>query len=255
MIFKNVFLPILDYFGMIGRNRLSQEQIRKLKKFSPYFRRLKLKHQRDFMKRVGQFIQSKSFIPRDVSEVTEEMKVVVAALSVQLTFGLPRIYLSHFEKVLIYPDNYYSTINNQFHKGEVNPRFGIIVLSWKNLVEGIANENDGINLGLHELAHAIHLENRIRNAEYGFLDEKVWRDYSDLAAYEMTKISSGEPSFFRNSAAYDHYEFFAVLVENFFERPNELKAYSPNLYKKISLLLKQDPINLSSTLIWKFRFS
>jgi Mlc titration factor MtfA (ptsG expression regulator) len=111
-------------------------------------------------------------------------------------------------------------------------------------VQGIANENDGINLGLHELAHAIHLENRIRNAEYGFLDEKVWHEYSDLAEYEMFKIANGEPSFFRNSAAIDRYEFFAVLLENFFERPKSLKAYSPVLYKKTTLLLKQDPITL-----------
>jgi Mlc titration factor MtfA (ptsG expression regulator) len=229
---------------MIGGERLSQEQIRKLKKYSPYFRKLKLKHQKEFMKRVGQFITSKNFIPREMNEVTEEMKVLVAALSVQLTFGLPRIYLSHFEKILIYPDNYYSTINNQYHKGEVNPRFGIIALSWRNLVEGIANENDGINLGLHELAHAIHLENRIRNTEYGFLDEQVWLDYSDLAAYEMTKIENGEPSLFRDAAAIDHYEFFAVLIENFFEKPQQLRNYSPHLYESAILLLQQDPLKL-----------
>ncbi|SMG43557.1 hypothetical protein SAMN05661096_03043 [Marivirga sericea] len=229
---------------MIGGKRLSQEQIRKLKKYSPYFRNLKLKHQQEFMKRVGQFIKAKTFIPRNMEEVTEEMKVLVAALSVQLTFGLPRIYLSHFEKILIYPDSYYSTINNQYHKGEVNPRFGIIALSWRNLVEGIAYESDGINLGLHELAHAIHLENRIKNAEYGFLDNKVWLDYSDLAAYEMTKIENGESSFFRNAAAIDHYEFFAVLIENFFEKPKQLKNYSSHLYECTTFLLKQDPLKL-----------
>ena len=229
---------------MIGGERLSQEQIRKLKKYSPYFRKLKLKHQKEFLRRVSEVLSAKKFISRNMEEVTDEMKVVVAALSVQLTFGLPRIYLSHFEKILIYPDNYYSTVNNQYHKGEVNPRFGIIVLSWKNLVQGIANEDDGINLGIHELAHAIHLENRIRNTEYGFLDEKRWREYSDLAAYEMTKIESGEPSIFRKSAAIDHYEFFAVLMENFFERPKKLKKYSPHLYESTTLLLQQDPLKL-----------
>ena len=243
-IIWDVVKVTLQYFGIYSLGRLNQEQVRKLKKYSPYFRKLKQKHQKKFLRRMSHFIAAKQFVSRGMSEVTEEMKVVVAALSVQITFGLPRIYLSHFEKILIYPDNYYSSINKQYHKGEVNPRFGIIVLSWKNLVEGIANESDGINLGIHELAHAIHLENRISNHEYGFLDEKLWKKYYDLAEYEMFKIKEGEASVFRSAAAIDHHEFFAVLLENFFERPKALKAYSPNLYKKTTLLLKQDPIKL-----------
>lgn len=243
-VYRNVIAPILNYYGVIGSGRLNQEQIRKLKKYSPYFRKLKLKHQKDFLSRVSHFIAAKQFVSRGMDEITEEMKVVVAALSVQLTFGLPRIYLAHFEKILIYPDSYYSTVNNQYHKGEVNPRFGIIVLSWKNLVQGIADENDGINLGLHELAHAIHLENRIRNTEFGFLDEKVWREYSDLATYEISKIEAGESSLFRASAAYDHHEFFAVLIENFFERPKALKKHHSSLYESTTLLLQQDPLKL-----------
>lgn len=243
-VHRNVIAPILNYYGVIGSSRLDQEQVRKLKKYSPYFRKLKRHHQKEFLKRVGHFISVKKFVSRGMKEVTEEMKVVVAALSVQLTFGLPRVYLSHFEKILIYPDNYYSTINNQYHRGEVNPRFGIIVLSWKNLVQGIADESDGINLGIHELAHAIHLENRISNKEYGFIDSKLWKKYNDLADYEMFKIKEGDTSMFRSAAAIDQHEFFAVLLENFFERPKALKAYSPSLYRKTTLLLKQDPIRL-----------
>jgi len=241
---RDVIKATLNYFGIFGLGRLNQEQVRKLKRYSPYFRQLKLKYQKEYMWRVSQFISAKKFVPRGMEEVTEEMKVVVAALSVQLTFGLPRVYLAHFKKILIYPGNYYSTINKQYHKGEVNPRFGIIVLSWKNLVEGIANESDGVNLGIHELAHAIHLENRISNYEYGFLDEKLWKKYYDLAEFEMLKIKEGDTSMFRSAAAIDHHEFFAVLLENFFERPKVLKAYSPVLYEKTTKLLKQDPLKL-----------
>lgn len=243
-VFKSVGIPILEYFDIIGAKKLKDVQIRNLDKYSSYYRRLNTKHKREFRKRVARFIYTKQFIPRELEVVTEEMKIVVASLAIQMTFGLPKVYLSHFSKVLIYPDNYYSTVNNQYHKGEVNPRFGIIVLSWKNLVQGIANETDGINLGLHELAHAIHLENRISNKEYGFIDSNLWEKYNDLVTYEMLKIKEGDTSMFRSAAAIDHHEFFAVLLENFFERPKALKTYSPVLYEKTTKLLKQDPIKL-----------
>ncbi|WP_296619672.1 zinc-dependent peptidase [Marivirga sp.] len=247
LIFKtirDVIVVTFNYFGVFGIGSLNQEQLKKLNKYSPYYRDLEYRQKRKFERKVVQFIFSRKFVSRGIEDVTDEMKLVVASLAVQITFGLPRIYLAHFKKILIYPDNYYSTINNQYHKGEVNPRFGIIVLSWKNLVHGIANETDGINLGLHELAHAIHLENRISNKEYGFIDVKLWKKYVDLAEYEMFKIREGDTSMFRSAAAIDHHEFFAVLLENFFERPQDLKAYSPNLYKKTTMLLKQDPIKL-----------
>jgi Mlc titration factor MtfA (ptsG expression regulator) len=243
-IFKNIGVPILEYFDIISTKKLNDVQIKNLEKYSPYYRRLKSKYKREFRLRVARFIYSKEFIPRKLDIVSEEMKIVVASLAIQMTFGLPKIYLSHFEKIMVYPDNYYSTINNQYHKGEVNPRFGIIVLSWKNLVQGIANETDGVNLGIHELAHAIHLENRISNHEYGFLDEKLWKKYYDLAEFEMFKIKEGDTTLFRSAAAIDHHEFFAVLLENFFERPKALKAYSPVLYEKTTKLLRQDPIKL-----------
>lgn len=69
-----------------------------------------------FEKKVNQFIHSKEFIPRGISEITIEMEALISAAAIQLTFGLPDITLKHFDKILIYPNDYYSTINRQHHK-------------------------------------------------------------------------------------------------------------------------------------------
>jgi excinuclease UvrABC helicase subunit UvrB len=86
-IIWDVVKVTLQYFGIYSLGRLNQEQVRKLKKYSPYFRKLKQKHQKKFLRRMSHFIAAKQFVSRGMSEVTEEMKVVVAALSVQITFG------------------------------------------------------------------------------------------------------------------------------------------------------------------------
>ena len=44
----------------------------------------------------------------------------------------------------------------------------------------------------------------------------------------------------KNRFANEH-EFFAVAVENFFERPQEFKNAIPELYSILSKLLNQDP--------------
>ncbi|MEO9966295.1 MAG: zinc-dependent peptidase [Reichenbachiella sp.] len=213
-----------------------------LKRF-PYYVNLSENKRRRFEQKVQYFIHVKEFIPRQIPVVTEEMKVLIAACAVQLTFGYPKIFLSHFKRILVYPDNYYSTINKTYHKGEVNPRMQAIVLSWKAFVEGYIDQEDGRNLGLHEMAHALRLENLILNAEYNFLDAEVLESWQRLADEEMINIANGQSSMFRDYAGTDPDEFFSVAIENFFERPEKFKGLMPNLYGILVLLLKQDPLN------------
>lgn len=172
------------------------------------------------------------------------MRVLISATAIQLTFGLPQIYLTHFDKILIYPDSYYSRITWKYHVGEVNPRMGMIILSWKSFVDGYADLTDSLNVGIHEMAHAIHFENRIRNEEFDFLDTQGLRELEKITARELPRIRNGEVHFFRSYAGTNEHEFFAVALEYFFEKPVEFKKSIPDLYGTLSRLLNQDPIAL-----------
>ena len=178
-----------------------------------------------------------------MEKITDEMKALIAGAAIQLTFGHPSIYFTHFKRILVYPDSYYSEISQRYHKGEVNMG-GLIVLSWKNFVEGYADNEDGRNLGLHEMAHALHLENAITNEEYGFLDDNVLRAWTDLCFSEIEKMKEGKSDFFRAYAITNSQEFFAVAVENFFERPGEFHDWNPKLYDTLIKILNQDPLKL-----------
>ena len=187
-------------------------------------------------------------IPRGgLKQTTREMQLLIGATAVMVTFGFRGVSLKHFKKILIYPDNYFSTINQQYHQGEVNPKLGIIVLSWRNFAEGFLYPTDGVNLGIHEIAHALKLENQIHyNRESNFFNPDRWETYAQLAAMEIRKIQSGELSIFRPSAGKNSHEFFAVALETFFEKSAELKEYNPEFYQALVFLLKQDPLVLGS---------
>lgn len=220
-----------------------------LKKHFPYYNKLELRKRKQFERKVQYFIHIKEFIPRHIDHVTDEMKVLISACAVQLTFGYPKVFLSHFKRILIYPDAYYSTINKTYHKGEVNPRLRAIVLSWKNFVHGYLDQKDGINLGLHEMAHALRLENMIFNDEVDFFDHKALDEWHDLAAVEIDLIKEGNSRMFRDYAATDQDEFFSIAIENFFERPEDFREVMPKLYEVLSKLLKQDPYKLTHVVI------
>ncbi len=242
VIFGMIFISTLIKYQGQHVLPFPKESKEILRKYFDYYQNLNSEQRLSFEKKVHQFMRLKQFIPRGIDSVTLEMKTLISACAVQLTFGLPYVFLRHFKRILVYPDNYYSTINHNYHKGEVNPRYGIIVMSWKAFVQGYYKKQ-GINLGLHEMAHALHLENMILNDEFDFLDSTILKDWSKLAKIEMVKIKNGT-SFFRSYGGSNEHEFFAVAVENFFERPREFKARVPEAYRVLSQLLNQDPAHI-----------
>jgi len=223
--------------------RIQDKYLIPLQKYQKYYQRLNPSDKKMFENRVQKFIDLKQFIPREMDKVTDEMKALIAGSAIQLVNGLPKIYFSHFKRILVYPDDYYSGISRRYHKGEVNMK-GLIVLSWKNFVNGYIDQEDGRNLGLHEMAHALRLENAITNEEYGFLDNEIMKTWTDLCYREIHKMEDGESDFFRSYAATNSQEFFAVAVENFFERPKDFKEWNPKLYDTLAQMLNQDPLKI-----------
>jgi MtfA peptidase len=218
-----------------------------LLKYFPFYQKLSPSNKSIFEKKLVRFLYSKRFIPRNVAEVTIEAKVLISASAVQLTFGLPNVYLEHFHTILVYPNDYYSSITKRFHKGEVNPLFGMIVISWQSFVDGYIYPTDSFNLGLHEMAHALRLENIIRNEEYNFFDEDLMEKLDSFAHSYCNMPEQKGSNFIRAYACTNVHEFFSVSVENFFERPAAFKAELPELYNILVKLLNQDPGQLTSS--------
>ena len=210
-----------------------------------YYQKLPPKSKQIFERRLALFISSKKFIPRQMDHVTWEMKVLISASAIQLTFGFPKVNLSWFRFILVYPETFFSQANQQRHKGEVNPKAKTIVLSWRYFVEGYL-KSDGRNLGLHEMAHALRLENRIMNEEYNFLDHEILEEWEARAKRTMQEIKAGTETFFRKYGGVNNEEFFAVAVENFFERPDEFQEKHPKTYRTMCQLLRQDPVLLEN---------
>ena len=234
-------------FGILDFLRvkfLSREKKWMLKKFFSkhfdYFNHLSDKEKELFIVRAYRLIYSIKIIGRQDFKVTTDNKFFVIAAYVQLTFGFKYYNLPKFHTILVYPDAYKNKLTGNMHYGEVNPR-GIIVLSWKKLLKGHKITDDGINLGLHEMAHTLmHTIIHSNDHENGL--DAYMRDIVRFSRAEMDKIKSDDHHLFRKYASANIYEFFAIAIENFFEVPDKLQKELPKLYQHLVLLLKQDPI-------------
>lgn len=174
-------------------------------------------------------------------EVTQPTRFLIAAAQVQLTFGYRRFYLSRFRNILVYPEEYKNKKTGHYHQGEVNGR-GIIVLSWNNFLKGYKDPHDRINLGLHEMAHALMLTIIHTNDHEAGLDHYL-NKVLKLSLPEIKRIKQQKAHLFRSYAGSNTFEFFAIAIENFFEDPSRMRDELPAIYHHLCTLLKQDPAN------------
>ena len=203
-----------------------------------FYNKLTPKHKIYFEHRVASFINDKHFIGRDNLHVTEEMKVLISATAVMLTFGFRDFYIGLINKIFIYPEEFYSNMNQDYHKGEFNPRLETLVLSWKDFKKGFEIEKDKLNLGIHEFAHAIHLNSIKERDVSSTIFSDSFKELTELLANtEALRKDLISSEYFREYAYTNQYEFLAVIIESFIESPEDFKTQFPEIYSKTKQML------------------
>ena len=208
-----------------------------------FYRSLSQQDQLRFRARVRRFVADKLIVGVKNVYLPDNMRSFIAASAVQLTFGLNDWMLDHFHTIRIYPKEFYSRIYERNLKGGTSQN-GVIWFSWKDYLAGYADQENGLNLGLHEMAHALMV-----NMQEDHMDARFVASFAQLTQIEervMQKVRSGEVRFLRSYAGTNISEFFAVSVEHFFEQPQEFARQLPELYRALSDLLQQDPAGLQN---------
>jgi Mlc titration factor MtfA (ptsG expression regulator) len=212
----------------------------------PYFGRLTDANKHRFLKRVYNFRKAKSFLFKGL-DPSEEIAILVSAAAVQVSFGLKNYSLSFFKDIYILSDAYQAINAKELYIGHISPTG--IYISWKHFLQGYEDYNDGMNLALHEMAHALHHENFIQ--ETG-IDWDFRQDFDKLPSVYgplMTQAVVERRSYLRGYAFTNFYEFWAVSVEYFFENPQGLKDNLPQLYAILCATLNQDPLHLDELVL------
>lgn len=232
-IYLNWFKRPLWVHFYLKKQRLKPFQRRILKEKFTFYSKLSELDKKRFEHRVINFINEKDFIGRDGLIIDDDKRIMIGATAVMLTFGMRDYLIPIIEKVIVYPDIFYSKINQENHKGEFNPMVKALVLSWKDFEEGFRIDDDNLNLGIHEFTHAIHLNSMKSNDTASIIFSDGFYELQQLLLNENFKEKIYESTFFRDYAFTNKFEFLAVVLENFIESPEEFKGQFPVLYKKI----------------------
>lgn len=227
----------------------------------PIFRRLPSADQAALLGHVNVFLDEKRFEGCAGLEVTDEIRVTIAAQACLLLLHRESDYYPQLTSILVYPSGYRAPDVRHLggglwqegieeRDGETAAHLRAVVLSWDAVIEGAADPTDGENVVLHEFAHQLDFENRVADGTPSFDARAEYLEWAQVMTAELdalrTAEKTGAPTLLDSYGATDPAEFFAVSTEAFFERPRALRARHPSLYAQLRRFFCQDPAAYSA---------
>ncbi len=196
-----------------------------------------------FLNRLKIFVWEKTWIEAGGMEITDEVKVVVAATAVRLGLYLDDDIYNRLTEIVVYPSHYHHPEEEGIVFGEAHA-WGTVVLSWDAVVGGIANPHDGHDTATHEFAHVLDRNSGQFNGTpelHARGDYRPWAVVLDRHFQGLRNGRSVDRKVLRDYGATNEAEFFAVATESFFEKPRQMLEKTPDLYAQLQHFYGFDP--------------
>ena len=235
-----------------------------LKRRVPYVRALPADLQLQLKQHIQVFVAEKAFIGCDGLQVTDEMRVTIAAQACLLILNRPRGYYPNLRQILVYPGSFVvqrehtdgAGVNHQGRQVLAGESWseGQVILSWRDALRDAATPDDGRNVVIHEFAHQLDQETGSANGAPILARREYYARWAKVlgAEYQQLQARAGraqrhddpdEEALFSDYGATDPAEFFAVISEVFFEQPKRMADEHPALYQELARFYRLEPLS------------
>ncbi len=204
------------------------------------------------------FLAEKHFEGCGGLEMTDAIKVTIAASACLLLLHRETDIYPRLITILVYPSAYVAKTKNpigvlalegeSINLGE-SWSSGVVILSWDDVLAGASDIRDGQNVVLHEFAHQLDREDGWVDGAPPLERRSQYVTWARVlgAEYERLQRASrlGRSTVLDQYGTKDPAEFFAVATECFFEKPHVLRKRHPELYEELRSFYRQDPARLA----------
>ena len=196
------------------------------------------------------FLAEKEFAGAHGLELTDEMRVSIAAQACLPILELSLDWYRGWRGIVVYPGDFRvrrTEVDEDgvVHEwddelaGEAMPG-GPVVLSW----DALARDPE-INVVIHEFAHKLDMLNGTADGLpplHPGMDRAAWIRVFDQAYEGFCDAVDRDKDTWLDPYAAEHLsEFFAVISEAFFREPRETRRRYPDVYDQLRAFYRQDP--------------
>lgn len=221
----------------------------------PPFRHLPDGLRQELILHVRHFLYEKEFVGLAGLEINDEIRLTIAGEACLLLLNRKTSGYRALRFIYVYPSGYTAphqqvdsagvvTEGQQNRSGESWGN-GRVILSWDSVTHGARNFDDGHNVVLHEFAHQLDQESGSANGAPILHSQSSYRSWANVLADEFKDLQRdaqhGKRSLMDHYGATNPAEFFAVATETFYERPEEMAQYQPELFNELKDYYQIDP--------------
>ena len=223
----------------------------------PVYRKLPNELKEKLKQRVVIFLDEKLFEGCGGLEMTDEIRIVIAAYASVLILEETSDYYGDLQAILVYPDDYVAPVHHESEGGIVSEGFesrhgeywgaGSIVLSWRDIQRNLYSPRGEGNLIYHEFSHLLDdrygLTAGVSDTGKPLRDDEWTRVFSNTYQKLIRTARTGNLSALDTYGAKNPAELFSVATEAFFEKPVRLKRELPELYEMLKSFYGLDPVS------------
>jgi len=205
---------------------------------------------------INVFLDEKRFEGCGGLEITDEMRVTIAAEACMLLLSRAQRFYPRLHSILVYPTAYFARQASPVgHGGYIEEdipllgqswRGGSLVLAWDHVKAEARAANGGHNVVLHEFAHQLDQEDGTADGAPILAHRSAYVAWARVLGREYATLQKSKKahrrSVMRKYGATNPAEFFAVASETFFEKPKQMQKRHPELYDELRDYYKLDPL-------------
>ena len=233
-----------------------EEYVQFIKKYIPIYERLPEELKTQLQGFINVFLAEKKFVGCSGQEITDEVKVTIAAQACMLLLNRKTNFYPKLKTIYVYPHTYIAKglqndggliVDGKSVRLGESWQNGPVVLTWDSVTGGARNIEDGRNVVFHEFAHQLDQEDGDADGAPILENRSCYRSWAAVlsAEYERlcNKTHGRRRSVLNKYGATNPAEFFAVATEAFFEKPKQMNKKSPDLYKELKSYYQIDPMS------------
>lgn len=212
----------------------------------PFYRKLTAEQKTEFAARMQHFLATTRIT--GVNTAVEDLdRILIAASAIIPIFSFKDWEYVNLHEVLLYPDSFDHEFQQEGSKRSIlgmvgsGPLNHLMILSQHELRQAFINQTGKTNTAIHEFVHLVDkMDGEADGIPEFILSQRYMIPWLQLMQEEIKRILADQ-SDINPYGATNQAEFFAVVSEYFFERPDLLRQKHPELYELLNRIFhKQD---------------
>ncbi len=227
--------PQIDYWYHTKKPvPLDEELLVWLRKYSPYYNKLKDSDKEKYETRMSLYLEARAFtsIGEEKRKVPEDVKCAIASQGIMMNMGNEDFLIGDMDRVFLYKHPFPSPRMQFLHTVETFYEDGTLIFSLSHLIPGLIHSDQYYNIVMHGYAEA-YLQ--VYDKGYPIIADQTWEGLEAINGFKRGDIEA--------TLGYKIDDIRIVHINYFFTYPEKYQETFNSYFDLWCKIFNQNPLN------------